>query len=109
MAEQLVRRLARKGLVRLRDLQRSGVHPEYVRRLVARGELARVGRGLYGHPEAEVTEHHSLAQVAALVPHGVVCLLTALSVHGLGTQLPRDVWLAVDRKDALRRFKYPPL
>jgi len=36
-------------------------------------------------------------------------LLTALSVHGLGTQLPRDVWLAIDRKAALPRFTYPPL
>src|SRR5713101_3555593 len=108
-ANRVVRRVARKGLVRLRDLQGSGVHPEDLRRLVARGELARIGRGLYAHPKAEVTELHSLAQVAARAPRGVVCLLTALSVHGLGTQLPRDVWLAIDRKAALPRFTYPPL
>ena len=108
-ANRVVRRVARKGLVRLRDLQGSGVHPEHLRRLVARGDLVRVGRGLYAHPKAEVTELHSLAQVAARAPHGVVCLLTALSVHGLGTQLPRDVWLAIDRKAALPRFTYPPL
>jgi predicted transcriptional regulator of viral defense system len=85
------------------------VHPEYLRRLVARGELTRIARGLYAHPEAEVTEYHSLAQVAAHVPHGIVCLLTALSVHGLGTHIPKDVWLAVDRKAALPRLRYPPL
>lgn len=107
---QVIRRLARqKGLVRLRDAQARGIHPEYLRRLASRGELARVGRGLYALPDAEITEHHSLAEVAARVPHGVVCLLTALRVHDLGTQNPKNVWLAIDRKAALPRLKYPPL
>lgn len=107
---QIIRKLARqKGLVRLRDAQARGIHPEYLRRLASRGELARVGRGLYALPDAEITEHHSLAEVAARVPQGVVCLLTALRVHDLGTQNPKSVWLAIDRKAALPRLKYPPL
>jgi predicted transcriptional regulator of viral defense system len=36
--------------------------------------------------------------VAARVPQAVVCLLTALHVHGIGTQAPREVWIAIDRK-----------
>jgi predicted transcriptional regulator of viral defense system len=52
-------------------------------------------------PDAEVTEHHSVAQACARVPNGVVCLLTALRFHNLGTQNPPDIWLAVDRKAAL--------
>src|SRR5216117_3375243 len=109
-ARQAIQRLARqKGLVRLRDATARGIHPEYLRRLASRGELARVGRGLYALPNAEITEHHSLAEVAARVPLGVVCLLTALRVHGLGTQNPKAVWLAIDRKAALPRLKYPPL
>jgi len=107
---QVIRKLARqKGLVRLRDAQARGVHPEYLRRLASRGELERVGRGLYALPNAQITEHHSLAEVAARVPQGVVCLLTALRVHDLGTQNPKNVWLAIDRKAALPRLKYPPL
>ncbi len=60
--------------------------------------VERVGRGLYVAADAQWTEHHSLAEVAARVPHGVVCLLSALSLHGLTTQAPSEVWLAVDRK-----------
>ena len=109
-AHQAIRQLVRqKGLVRLRDAKARGIHPEYLRRLVSKGELARVGWGLYAPRNAEITEHHSLAEVAARVPHGVVCLLTALRVHGLGSQNPKKVWLAVDRKAALPRFKYPPV
>ena len=57
----------------------------------------------------EVTEHHSLALACARVPHAVVCLLTALRFHNLGTQHPADVWLAIDRKAALPKLDYPPL
>ena len=32
------------------------------------------------------------------IPGAIVCLLTALHVHGIGTQAPRDVWIALDRK-----------
>ena len=108
-ARQVVRLAKQKGILRLRDVQIQGVHPEYLRRLAARGELTHVGRGLYALPNAEITEYHALAEVAARVPDGVVCLLTALRFHGLGSQNPKKVWLAIDRKAARPRLKYPPL
>jgi predicted transcriptional regulator of viral defense system len=48
--------------------------------------------------DGEVTEHHTLVEVARLAPRGVICLLSALRFHGLGTQLPPDVWLAIPLK-----------
>lgn len=108
-AQKVVRLAKRKGLLRVRDVQAHGVHPEYLRRLAAHGKLTRVGRGIYAIPSADITEHHSLAEVAVRVPQGVICLLTALRFHGLGTQNPKKVWLAIDRKAALPRLKYPPL
>ena len=36
--------------------------------------------------------------MAKRVPKGIVCLLSALSFHGIGTQMPREAWIAVDRK-----------
>jgi predicted transcriptional regulator of viral defense system len=44
------------------------------------------------------SEHEMLAAVSARVPHGVVCLLSALRFHDLTTQNPAEVWLAIDRK-----------
>src|SRR5713226_5772105 len=108
-AQKVVRLAERRGLLRVRDVQAHGIHPEYLRRLAAHGELVRIGRGIYALPGADVTEHHSLAQVATWVPEWVVCLLTALRFHGLGTQNPKNVWLALDRKAAFPRLKYPPL
>ncbi|MBI3068090.1 MAG: transcriptional regulator [Betaproteobacteria bacterium] len=77
--------------------------------MVAGGELERIARGLYRLPEHAVTEHHGLAIAAAAVPHGVVCLLSALQYHGIGTQLPSEVWMAIDRRARRPALRYPPL
>ncbi len=99
----------KKKLFRLSEAIAAGVHPEYVRRLTRLGQLTRVGRGLYALPTLKPTEHHTLAEVAKRVPKAVFCLLTALRFHGLGTQNPREVWLAVDRRAGLPRVDFTPV
>lgn len=91
------------GAIRLRDVTSQGVHPEYVRRLVKQGALNHVGRGLYVASDAELTSEHTLVEVAKRVPEGIVCLLSSLRFHQVGTQSPRQVWLAIDRKARLPR------
>jgi predicted transcriptional regulator of viral defense system len=91
--------LARKqGVLRSSDLKSRGIPREYLSRLHREGVLERVGRGVYYMPDAELTEHHSLAEAAKLVPKGVVCLLSALRFHELTTQSPFEVWVAIDPK-----------
>jgi predicted transcriptional regulator of viral defense system len=109
--EQLLEMARTGGVVRLRDVQQRGLHPEYLRRLCAQGLLEHIGRGLYALPQAraEITEHHSLALACKRVPAGVVCLLSALQFHGLTTQAPFEVWLAIDRKAAKPRENAVPL
>lgn len=53
---------------------------------------------MYYLPDAELTEHRSLAEAAKRVPKGVICLLSALRFHELTTQSPFQVWIAIDRK-----------
>lgn len=102
--------LARKlGVVRLRELVAAGVAKAAVLRLCERGELERVGRGLYALPGREVSEAEALVQVAKRVPAGVVCLLTALRFHDLTDQNPSQVWLAIDRKARAPTLDWPPL
>jgi len=85
-----------KGVVRPRDVEAIGIPRKYLSRLVERGLAERIGRGLYMAADAEWEPHHSLAAVAARVPHGVVCLLSALLFHELTSELPRETWLAID-------------
>jgi predicted transcriptional regulator of viral defense system len=101
--------VGRARILRPRDLDRHGIARVHLQRLQRKGLLERVGRGLYRLPTADVTEHHSLATAGKAVPHGVVCLLSALRFHGLTTQAPRQVWLAIDRQAWRPRATTPPL
>jgi predicted transcriptional regulator of viral defense system len=98
-----------KGMVRPGDLQEVGAARVALTRLTANGQLEKVGRGLYRLPGTDVSEHETLATVAAKVPQAVFCLLTALQFHGLTTQLPREVWIAMPRGSHAPRIDYPPV
>src|SRR5207248_37119 len=83
---------------RPRDLRPLGITHYQIQRLVAEGHAEKAGPGLYRLSDAEATEMETIAMIASAVPHAIVCLLSALRVHDIGTQSPRRVWLAVDRK-----------
>jgi predicted transcriptional regulator of viral defense system len=90
-------RLARRGPVRARDLEQIGVPRAYLKRLRERGLLDQVDRGLYRLAVAPMMELSSLAEATRRVPHATVCLLSALQVHALTTEVPHAVWLMIDR------------
>jgi predicted transcriptional regulator of viral defense system len=95
--------------VTARQLAAAGIHSQVLTRLVEAGELERLARGVYRTPDQPLTEHHGLVLAAAQAPRGVVCLLSALQFHDIGTQLPRQVWLAIDRRARRPVVEYPPL
>ncbi len=105
-----VLKLARtRPLISARETGALGVHSETLTRLVRTGELERVGPGRYRLSSANVTENHDLVLAAASVPAAVICLLSALRFHNIGTQLPHQVWLAVPRGARVPRLSFPPL
>lgn len=108
--EQAVLELARaRPLLRARDLAQQELPTIVLSRLVAAGKLERVALGVYGLPGIAISEHRSLAEVALRVPRGVVCLLSALRVHGIGTQAPFEVWLAIEHRAPVPRINQPKI
>lgn len=97
------------GIVSAGEVRAKGIHHEYLRQLCKEGKLVRIGRGHYMLPNAEVTAHHGLALTAKAVPRGVICLLSALRFHQIGTQTPYEVWIAIDRRSALPRVYRPKM
>jgi predicted transcriptional regulator of viral defense system len=88
---------AKKGsLTRPKDFKDIKGARVYLSKLVASGELVRVGRGLYAPAAADFDEQQSLLESARLVPRGVLCLLSALRFHELTTQNPFEIWLAIE-------------
>lgn len=82
---------------RMRDLESLGISRPRVRSLVDQGILEKASRGLYVLRSADVSENRTLAEVGKKVPHGVICLLSALRFHDLTTQSPHQVWVALER------------
>ena len=96
--ERILALAARQAVVRPRDVEALGIAREFLLRLYRRGLLLRPARGVYALTDSSPTEHNSLAVAAKLVPKGVICLLSALRFHGLTTQDPHEIWLAIDVK-----------
>jgi predicted transcriptional regulator of viral defense system len=108
--EQQVLNLARRaGVIRPRDLDSLGIPRQYLKRLHERGVLQRPGRGIYVLAEDEPTSRQTLVEACKRVPHGVVCLLSALQFHELTTQAPFEIWLAINEKARLPKVEHPPL
>ena len=100
---------SQRGMLRASHLQELGIARVVLSRLTARGQLVRVGRGVYRLPDAQGAEHESLATIAVKVPQAVFCLLTALQIHELTTQLPRQVWIAMPQGSHVPKMDYPPV
>ena len=95
--------------MRAGELRAAGIGPQTIARAVEDGEIDRISRGLYQRSEADIEEHHVLAEAAARVPKGVIALTSALAFHGLTDQMPRKIWIAIGPSDWSPVQSYPPL
>lgn len=107
--ERALSLLRRHGALRPRDLDPHGIPRHYLHLLHSEGSVDRVSRGVYVPAGWKPSEHHSLAPAATRVPTGIVCLLSALRFHGLTTQLPFQVWMALEEKAWQPRVDHPPM
>jgi predicted transcriptional regulator of viral defense system len=109
-ANRVLRLAKARSVLRARDVATQGVHTSTLTRLTRSGALEKVGPGRYRlAKEQPRTEHHDLVVAASAVPRSVVCLLSALRFHDVGTQLPPEVWIAVRRGARVPRLTAPPL
>jgi len=107
--DQILRMLKKTRVLRPQDVKAVGISRTYLNKLHAEGVLDRPSRGLYILQDDEPSEQRSLVEACRRVPRGIVCLLSALQFHGLTTQAPFEVWMAIDERARLPRVDYPPL
>jgi predicted transcriptional regulator of viral defense system len=108
-SERAIALLTKHGLVRLGEFTKHGITATTIQRLERKGRVARLARGLYQLPGAELDTHHTLAEAAKLVPKAIVCLTSALAYHELTDTIPSRVWLAIGPKEWRPRVSDPPL
>lgn len=108
VTQKVLNLLKERGSLRSRDLVKMGISREMLRYLYRKGKIDRSGRGLY-RLAGQMDEHRSLLEASKLVPKGVICLLSALRFHEIGTQEPYEVWMALPNKAWRPRIKTPRL
>ena len=97
MQTKMIIDLARKrGVIRAADVEEAGASRTLLPYLADKGELRRISRGAYALADYQ-PEHETLVAAATTVPHGVICLLSALQFHEITTQMPMQTWLAIRR------------
>ena len=94
---QVLKLAGKYGFLRASDLRQRRIPRTYLYRLKKRGKLIQISRGVFALPDHNAGELQSLFEASLRVPDGVICLLSALRYHGLTTQTPHHVWLAIDR------------
>ena len=97
------------GMLRTSRAIALGVHPRTLYGLRDAGCIQQVTRGLYRLAELPELGNPDLAAVASRIPQGVVCLISALAFHGMTTQIPHQVDVAVPRGTKQPRLDFPPI
>lgn len=86
------------GLVRPQDLAAIGIPRSVLPRMVQNGQLIRISRGLYALPERKSSEYTAFVELSKVHPQLTYCLLSALHIHKLSSQLPHEIWIAIPNK-----------
>jgi len=107
--DQILELAMHRRMLRAADVRAHGWSPQLLLSLHQAGKLQRVSRGLYSLPDAEITEYQTLMEVCQRVPRAVVCLLSALQFHDIGTQMPHEVWIALPEGRQAPALDYPSL
>jgi predicted transcriptional regulator of viral defense system len=96
------------GLARARDFLAGGIHPRDLYRMRDEGVLECISRGLY-QIAGQIPADPDLATICQKIPKGVICLISALSIHEITTEIPRGVHVALKRGSEKPRIHYPPV
>jgi predicted transcriptional regulator of viral defense system len=99
------------GVMRAAQALQAGVSSHALYTMLDRGVLERLSRGVYRLTDMPPLGNPDLVTAAMKIPHAVVCLISALSFHGITTQIPHEVMMAVARNMPRRQPKitYPPI
>ncbi len=105
--EKILEIIEEMGVIRPKEVENLGIPRQYLHRMVEQGDLERIGWGLYTTSDRLSSSYLSLAIVQKRVPAGVICLLSALQFHEITTQLPFEVWVAIEGTSWAPMVDYP--
>jgi predicted transcriptional regulator of viral defense system len=97
------------GILKASDAIHEGIHPRTLYEMRDKGIVEVLSRGLYRLADLRPLSNQDLISVSLRIPHGVVCLISALAFHGITSQVPHEVYIAVERVSRPPKVDYPPV
>jgi len=97
--EKVLQLAEEKGVIQPKDIAAAGLPRKYIYRLLKRGKLEKIDRGLYKIRGKEFSESEMLLKIAKKAPDATICLLSALRFHNMTTQNPHRIWIAIHNKE----------
>ena len=97
------------GILRTAQALAEGIHPRTLYELRDQGRVLALNRGLYRLADLPPLGNPDLATIAVCLPSAVICLVSALSFHGITTQIPHQVDIALPRGTKSPKLTFPPL
>ena len=101
--------LSKQGVVCLKELTKQGIVPSTLTRMVRTGEVIRVSHGVYRSSSIERSDLQKIAEVAKIIPKGIICLTSALYLHGVLEEAPPDIWVAIKKNSWIPNFNELPI
>lgn len=99
----------KSGIIRTAEAIAAGIHPRTLYRLHEVGDLVKISRGVYRLAEFGPITNPDLVTVATRIPRAVICLISALAFHGITTQIPHAVSIALKEGAGTPRLAHPPI
>ena len=97
------------GILKTSDAIRAGIHPRMLYEMRDEGIVEMLSRGLYRLGDLRPLSNPDLVTIALRIPNGVVCLISALAFHEITTEIPHEVYIAVERGSRPPKVDYPPV
>lgn len=100
---------SRGGVLRMSEALQSGIHRRELYSMLEAGLIEQLNRGLYRLTDLPPLGNPDLVSVALKVPSGVICLISALAYYEITTQIPHEVYVALERGMEAPKLDHPPL
>jgi predicted transcriptional regulator of viral defense system len=97
------------GVLRMSEALSAGIHRRMLYSMLEAGVIEQLSRGLYRLADLPPLGNPNLVSVSLKIPNGVICLISALAYHEITTQVPYEVYVALDRGTEAPRLNHPPL
>ncbi len=105
--KKIIKLIEEKGIIRVKEVESLNISRQYLYRLVRRGILEKVNRGMYKIKNRKFPDDEMLLILTKKINNFTICLLSALQYYNMTTQNPSQIWVAVKNNYRIPKINIP--